>query len=164
MTRPRLDIRSYINDGFEHVCNVKEYQGTWIYEKQGRYMYDPHTSWVYAITSGSEIKKIGESGNPLGIKGAGNQPKSGSTSRLGRYKDGAGTDAHIRASLQSDIQSGKTVSIWAKKCAIISTPITIDGMSTVVNSAIHKELEKEYLDYIKKGNSGNYPDLNKGRA
>lgn len=164
MPRPRLDINSYIKDGFEHVCDVKEYQGTWIYQNQGRYMYDPHTSWVYAITTDCEIKKIGESGNPLGIKGTGNQPKSGSTSRLGRYKDGTGTDAHIRTSLESDIRSGKTVSIWAKKCPIIDYPTTIDGMPAVVNSAVHKELEKAYLDYIKKGNAGNYPNLNKGRA
>ena len=163
-TRPRLNIDSYIKDGFEHVCDIKEYQGTWHYFNQGRYMYDPHTSWVYAITNNRLIEKIGESGNPLGIRGTGLQPKSGSTSRLGRYSTGSGTDKFVRDGLQSAIQAGNQVSIWAKKCAIIEYPTTIDGMPTVVNSAVHKELEKIYLDYIKKGNAGNYPNLNKGRA
>jgi hypothetical protein len=162
--RPRLDIKSYIKDGFEHVCDITEYQGNWHYTGQGRYMYDPHTSWVYAITNNDVIEKIGESGNPLGIRGSGNQPRSGSTSRLGRYPNGGGTDKFVRDSLRSAIQAGNQVSIWAKKCDIIETAVTIDGMSRTVNSAIHKELEKEYLDYIKKGNAGNYPNLNKGRA
>lgn len=161
---PRRDIRTYIKDGFEHVCDVNDNYGNWHYSNQQRYMYDPHNSWVYAVTSDYDIKKVGESGNPLGIKGPGNQPKSGSTSRLGRYKDGAGTDANIRKSLHDDVLADKQVSIWAKKCPIAKTELTIDGMGVVVNSAVHKELEKEYLDYIKKGNAGNYPDLNKGRA
>lgn len=165
MIRPRLDINSYTKDGFEPVCDIEDSYGNWIYTNQQRYMYDPHTSWVYAITCNNEIKKIGESGNPLGIRSpSSNQPRSGSTSRLGRYSNGAGTDKFVRDGLLKDIQAGKQTTIWAKKCPIIHTDLTIDGMSITVASAIHKELEKEYLDYIKKGNAGNYPDLNKGRA
>jgi hypothetical protein len=170
----RLDINSYKDLGFKRVCDVKEYQGDWLYDNFPKdrsdpdyndYMYSKHDSWVYAITSDGTIKKIGESGNPLGIRGLGNQPKTGSKSRLGRYSTGDGTDKFVRDSLKDDIQSGKQVSIWAKKCDIAETQITIEGNHSVtINSSIHKELEKELLDYIKNGNSGNYPDLNKGRA
>lgn len=164
MIRPRLNINTYIKDGFEHVCDI-EYNGDiWNYFNQKRYMYDHHTSWVYAITSDDTIKKIGESGHPLGIRSGGTQPKADTDNRLGRYIKGDKTDARIRAELRKDILAGKKVSIWAKKCPMVKTEITIDGMKVTVNSTVHKELEKEYLDYIKRGNAGKYPDLNKGRA
>ena len=158
-------IDHYLQDGFVKVCDVDP---TSIYE--WRYtnidhevMYSDHTSWIYFITLNKEIKKIGESGNPLGIaKYSDDQPASNSKSRLGRYRGGDGTDSSIRYELREDIKKGNEVSIWAKKCQIYSSEHTLAGKPIQVNTTIHKALELHYLDYFK-SQVGHKPVLNKSR-
>ena len=167
MLQDRTDIRNYAEDGFQHVCDIEHYKDEWIYKNiNTSVMYDSHDSWVYAVTVDDKIKKIGESGHPLGKRSdTTNQPKSGTDNRLGRYRKGDGTDARCRQQLKkyTDPTTPHTVSIYAKKCPIVQTEQTIAGMTISVQSTIHKQLEKEYLDYYKRS-VGRYPDLNTGRA
>lgn len=158
-------INHYLQDGFVKVCDIDP---NLVYEWQYKnineeIMFSWHNSWIYFITLNDKIVKIGESGNPLGIRMAySNQPTTGSKSRLGRYRTGDGTDASIRNALREDIRKGNIVSIWAKKCQIYSSEHTIAGNSISVNTTIHKALECHYLDYFKT-QFGYYPILNKSR-
>lgn len=170
---PALDINSYINDGFRKVCDVRqqwESRIEWYYENiNTSIMFSEHRSWVYFIVSGNEIVKIGESGNPLGIFAPlshdpwqwEDQPKKGTQSRFGRYRQGDGTDRSIRCALTEEVDQG-VVSLWAKKCDIVPTSITIAGESKKTYATYHKDLELQYLNYIER-KLGRFPRENKAR-
>jgi hypothetical protein len=160
-----LDINHYINDGFVKVCKVQhQYSFTFNWEYcdiNYDLLYSSHKSWVYAICVDNIIYKLGETGNPLGIAGYYFQPKTGSTSRLGRYMNGDGTDAVIREKLSSEVNAGK-VTIWARKCDTILVETQVAGRKVNSLTTVHKDLEMKYLDYIKR-TTGKYPELNKCR-
>lgn len=164
-----FNICHYKKDGFEKVCDVyiNPLDGGWAYKNINHdVMYSDHRSWVYFIVVDREIVKAGETGNPLGIGESwiyGNrelQPRSGSTSRLGRYRKGDGTDSYIRESLRKDILSGTTVSFWAKKCPIKIIHENIGNHTAGVKHTFHKDLEQAYLQHFLRF-SGHYPRLNK---
>lgn len=164
-----ISISSVVPDGFEKVCDICDPSGwgdRWLYENINEdLMFSEHRSWVYAIVVSGDIWKIGETGNPLGIRyrrGTSSQPIPGSRSRLGRYRSGDTTDEYIREELAPVIQRGSRVEFWAKQCPIAATEVTIAGVKEQVGSAIHKELEVAYLDWIFE-QTGTLPLLNKSR-
>jgi hypothetical protein len=164
-----LNVNNYTVDGFKKVCDVipQIYNNFWAYENVNEtLMFDPHKSWVYFIVDKDEIVKVGETGNPLGIRkklnSNDNQPQSGSTSRFGRYINGDGTDYAIRTALNESVYNG-TVSLWAKKCDYVQTSFSLWGApaGTAV-ACVHKDIELKYIDFIKQ-KTGNNPILNKSR-
>jgi hypothetical protein len=156
-------IEHYVPDGFVRVCDVEEYYSQWQYKNINQeVMYDDHRSWIYFIVAGTEIVKIGETGQPLGIKMSDGQPKKGTECRLGRIRSGDGTDFDIRHSLREDLESGTKVSIWALKCPSYLTEHKIAGNAKQINTTIHKALELHYIDYFE-NQTGHKPILNKGR-
>ena len=166
------NINHYTTLDWQKVCKVNDNNGQWYYsEINESLMFSDHRSWVYAITIDEKIAKIGESGQPLGIKGSKNfdpltwevQPKTGTQSRLGRYRKGDGTDERIRESLVDDILDGKRVEIYAIKCSVTNHQYNINGKIFNINSAIHKDFEKSLLDYYVY-HTGSLPFLNPGRA
>lgn len=162
-----LDIKNYSADGFEKVCDVvhqSSFTNYWNYAGQNTdLLYSPHRSWVYTICVEDQIVKIGETGNPLGIKNSKTlQPITGTTSRLGRYRQSGDTDLVIREALSSFV-TDKKVSIWARKCDVVTVPTVINGKTIQAKTAYHKDLEGLFLDHIKDC-IGRYPILNKGRA
>lgn len=170
-----LNIHNYTLDGFKKVCDIKispKNSKHWYYENIDQsIMYADHKSWVYFIVENDEIIKVGETGNPLGIRKNSHswynnnpQPLSGSKCRLGRYINGDQTDADIRETLFESINNNNKLSFWAKQCTYIVTPFTIWGNAYGNSVAtIHKDLEKKYLDFIVE-EFGTLPRLNKGRA
>jgi hypothetical protein len=161
-----LNINHYINDGFVKVCKVQQECQTrnfWSYYDQNTsILYSPHKSWVYAICVDDQIYKIGESGNPLGIRSStGFQPVTGTKSRLGRYMRNDGTDEYIRNNLMTEVKQDR-VSFWARKCDNYIVETVIAGSIEETLTSTHKELEMKYLDYIKQ-TVGRYPILNKAR-
>jgi len=163
-----LNINSYITDGFKKVCDVRLMGGHSLEEDGWRYaninedlMFSRHRSWVYFIVSGDEIVKVGETGNPLGIRTRNSiQPAISSTSRLGRLRNKDGTDAYIRQNLNGEVVKG-LVSIWAKKCDVIYINLLVGGKQTNIKTTVHKNLELEYLDWMME--SYYHPRLNKCR-
>ena len=161
-----LDINSYKRDGFELVCKVLPvWTGEWHYtEVCEELMFSDHRSWVYFIVVNDEIVKVGETGNPLGIRnsrGDFTQPKKGSESRFGRYRAGDQTDAVIRESLEDWARLGR-VTLWARKCDMVEVDIMIAGKPSKTLVTYHKDLEMRYLDEIYDKTHG-YPMLNKAR-
>jgi hypothetical protein len=164
-----LDINTYLIDGFKPVCKVADPSGEgieWFYEDiNEELLFDEHRSWVYFIVVDGKIWKVGETGNPLGIRykrGTSKQPLPGSRSRLGRYRNGDESDWVVRRRLAESISDGSTVEFYAKKCPIAAVEVTIAGNKENVGSAVHKDLEMEYLDFIFE-NTGSLPRLNKAR-
>ena len=156
-------INHYIQDGFIKVCEVEENYGQWLYKNINTgVMYADHRSWIYFIVLNDEIVKIGETGQPLGIKMSDGQPKKGTECRLGRIRNGQETDLFIRKSLSENIANGNTVSIWALKCPIYKSKNKVGGKEIDVDTTVHKKLEYHYLDYFE-NNTGHKPVLNKGR-
>lgn len=184
-----LLAKSYKADGFVKVCDVshsaaqsakmfaelfdfvKDYEYTsdeWRYTNINQdIMFSEHTSWVYFIVVAGVIYKIGETGNPLGIKvktgSRIGQPKKSTECRFGRLsfmKDP--TDGAIRAALFNAVKAG-TVTLWAKKCEAVKSKIIFDGEDHIIHAQVHKQLEKKYLDLIV---AATYmlPDGNKGRC
>lgn len=178
------NINDYVTDGFEKICDVyHEYADgdfSWqFYNINDDLMYSDHNSWVYFIVSGDTIMKVGETGQPLGIKSSNclltgaveenelyeyssitwYQPVQRTTNRFGRLCGGfygeKDTDWYIRTSLHDDVLAGK-VSLWAKKCDRIEHTYQIAGKSVTVFSTVHKDLELLYIDAVN-------PLLNKGR-
>ena len=140
----------------------------WYYDQiNASVLYDSHKSWVYVITVDKVIKKIGESGVPLGINKKGStQPLKSTNNRLGRYSyhfEENDTDTVIRYSLYDDIEEGRQVEFYAYKCPIIKKEITLGGTTYELKACIHKDLEKVFLDHYKKL-TGKYPDLNVARC
>jgi hypothetical protein len=163
------NIDHYLDLGFKKVCSVRSTRvgNYWEYTHiDESVMYDSHRSWVYVITRHGRIVKIGETGNPLGIKMSDGQPKLGTQCRLGRYRKGGGTDEDIRDMLRTETQNKlhtHAIEIYAMKCPEIDFPIKICTEDKIIKSQIHKELEKALLDYFK-ANIGQYPDCNAGRC
>lgn len=166
------NINHYTTMDFKKVCKVNENSGKWYYSEIDKdIMFADHRSWVYVITLSQIIVKAGETEQPLGIKGSRNcdpksweiQPITGTRSRLGRYRNGDGTDRRIREHLYNDIKKGKTVEIYAYKCPIVSHVYNINGKLITINSAVHKGVEKSFLDYFVE-NTGSLPILNPTRA
>lgn len=160
-----LDINLYANDGFEKVCDVvPDGHFSWNYKNINKdLMYDTHRSWVYVICVDCKIVKIGETGNPLGIKSLNtNQPAANSKSRLGRYRRGDGTDDYIRTELVKSVMENK-VSIWAKKCPIVCNPVTFNGVEKMIDTSFHKSYELSFIDFIQENAGYQHPILNKSR-
>ena len=157
-----LNINNYTQEGFVKVYDVTEdYNGHWYYKNIDKtIMYAEHKSWVYFIVVDEEIVKIGETGNPLGIQTlTENQPIKGTTSRLGRYRSGDGTDAYIRQELKNEVTQGR-VSIWARKCDIVQVQTIVGGNSITSTTTLHKSLEQDYLKHIVE-HTRSLPKLNK---
>jgi hypothetical protein len=166
---PVFNIRHYKKDGFEKVCEVmiNPFKGGWSYKNiNHNLMYSDHRSWMYFIVLDDEIVKSGETGNPLGIQESWQygdhdvQPKSGSTSRLGRYRNGDNTDSYIRDALRSAILEGQTVSFWAKKCPVKVIREQVGNELVEIKHTIHKDLEQAYFtNFLNQSNC--LPRLNK---
>ena len=159
-------IQYYAQDGFVEVCRLDYYKRTkqWaVHVVNEDYMWADHKSWVYIITDGNRVAKIGESGNPLGIRTRNGQPLRGTKCRVGRILSGDTTDWDIRESLKhSAARAPSWVSIWAKKCNIVLQTVTIGGHAKKLTATYHKSLELEYLDAYYQI-TDTYPPLNKGR-
>jgi hypothetical protein len=164
-----LNINQFVNDGFEKVCDVVAFVNpswTWGYKNINQsLMYADHKSWVYFIVLDSTIVKVGETGNPLGIKGKISykhepQPITGSKSRFGRLSSGDTTDHYIRTSLLPYVKNGHNVSLWAKKCEIVTISESIGGIEQQVRTTKHKNLEDLYLRHFM-DQLGYLPDFNK---
>ena len=156
-------IKHYISDGFVKVCDVEQYYSQWMYKNiNEEIMYANHRSWIYFIVLDKEIVKIGETGQPLGIKMSDGQPKKGTECRLGRIRNGDNTDSVIRRSLQESLDAGQNVSIWALKCPIITVEREINGKKINVDCSMHKQLEYHYIDDFEY-RVGRKPTLNVGR-
>jgi len=157
--------------GWEKVCDVRTtyYGNYWYYVNINKdIMFSPHQSWIYAITDNEQIVKIGESGNPLGIRYKRfdsnfpeSQPQIGTKCRLGRYRKNGDSDQTIREYLRREAANNQ-IAIYAYKCPNFEIPISIGGKEKIVQSTIHKHLEKVILDFIAE-KDGRYPWLNCGR-
>lgn len=161
---PVLNVKNYIKDGFARVCTVQSCSSTrWFYQNiNQKLMFDTHKSWLYFVVVKNTIVKIGETGNPLGIRlKDGDQPRTGSVSRLGRLSTGDMTDRVIREELCLESSLGH-VSIWAKRCEMIAVPVLIGGQAGTTVTSYHKDLEMRYLDLIVE-QTGHLPLLNKAR-
>jgi hypothetical protein len=165
------DINYYTE--FRRVCRVQQQPGSgdWYYtDCDHDLLYSEHRSWVYIITVNGQVYKIGETGNPLGIRGREEieqetQPRPGTTSRLGRYRRGCGTDQHCRYSLRDQLATGDLVEFWAYQCPeLVSTPVILEGVPKfTVRSQMHKQLEVRLIDNYY-ASEGCYPPLNKARC
>ena len=125
-----LDINHYLQDGFYRIADVEPQLGNatkWNFINQHPDLYSEHRCWVYMIVDGNEVVKIGETGQPLGIrKIRDDQPQITTECRFGRLRGAGGkdrnmdgtytdTDMRIREELQESVSRG-TVSIYAKQC------------------------------------------------
>lgn len=161
-----LNINNYVTDGFVRVCRVVLMtDDSWRYKEINKdIMFSEHSSWVYFIVVDNEIVKVGETGNPLGIRSSrfvpewGYQPKTGTESRFGRYRKGDQTDAYIRKSLEKETIEGR-VSLWAKKCPTLLHEVTIQGQKRNTTVSMHKDLELDIMQHML--NNGAWPRLNK---
>ena len=163
-------LETYVNDGLQKICDVQMKYADgydsceWYYSNINEaLMYLDHKSWVYFIVDGDTIEKVGETGNPLGIRKTRDnyryfedQPISGTRSRFGRLArfDDA-TDGRIRRELKESVNKG-TVSLWARKCEIKDFEVMVGGELITTKITFHKELELQYIDKI-------YPRLNQCR-
>jgi hypothetical protein len=158
---PVLHIDNFKADGFEKICNVKlYYDDKWIYtDIDYGLMYSEHNSWVYSIVVDDFIGKIGETAQPLGIRSdrirdGWVQPVTGTKCRLGRVANmkSSGkrddTDQVIRETLNPLLKDKVKVSIWAKKCEIVTVTEMIQGKPVNLNLTKHKDLELFYLNYF----------------
>jgi len=151
-----FNIKNYIDDGFEKVCNVSPLKNKeWMYSKINKeLMFSEHRSWVYFVVIDNSIVKCGETGNPLGIPSKTRflnemQPVTGTKSRFGRLRADGNTDEYLREAVIPYVLNGHTVSLWAKKCPITNKQVLIAGETKVVPTTMHKDLEKMYLEYFK---------------
>lgn len=159
-----LTIENYQVDGFVRVCKVEsDYYNRWYYSSiNEQVMFAEHRSWVYFIVVDGEIAKVGETGNPLGVRmKTSNQPKTGSEGRFGRYRAGDMTDAYIREELVAEVHRG-SVYLWARRCEMVTVSTSVCGQDDITVTSFHKDLEMRYLDYIF-SQTGSLPRLNKAR-
>ena len=166
------NIEHYIADGFQKVCDVRhrfqKSNNEWYYFNINQdLMYDNHKSWIYFIVDDKKIVKVGETGNPLGIRKTKDnwlredQPLKGTTNRFGRLAAMPDkTDGRIRNELKESVNNG-LVSLWARRCEIKVEKILIAGKKIDTATTFHKELEMQYLDYML--NNYYWPKLNKLR-
>jgi hypothetical protein len=119
------------------------------------------------IVDGQEIVKVGETGNPLGIRTSrSDQPLKGTKCRFGRLisfatNDSGDTDERIRNELFESAKEGN-VSLWAKRCETVPFEEIIAGKKRTVVHSSHKDLEMAYLDHIYQ-ETGSYPRCNMSR-
>ena len=159
-------ISNFQKDNFNFVCKAEYHKptGKWAYSDiQETLMFSKHRGWVYAIVASDIIVKIGECGNPLGLrntkKGSLNIVVESTKSRLGRlifFPEG--TDYDIREALKNE----KNIEIYAKKCPSGKTSSMVGGKRKTLKPTANKELELEYLDLFMEL-TGKYPKLNKAR-
>ena len=124
------EIDYYIkHKGFKYVCGIELEDYTngsdnWLYyEIEKDIMYSKSKGWIYIITLDGEIFKIGETGQPLGIRNKKTgQPIQGSKSRSGRMrrnnmngiKSGKeDTDKRVRELAYPHLLQGKKMHIFA---------------------------------------------------
>jgi hypothetical protein len=168
-----LNINTYLLDGFEKLCDVENgdnrvgetYHGKFFYVNINQnLMFSPHRSWVYMIVNNGTIEKVGETGNPLGIRKSNHckQPKWSTECRIGRlaYMK-CTTDGRIREELYDACNLGH-VSIYVKKCEQDIFNLNVAGNVRQVYRSYHKDLELAILDYIFK-ETKSYPRLNQCR-
>ncbi len=162
-----LNVKTYIADGFEKICDVENFYSEWRYKNINKeLMYSTHNSWVYFVVENNTIVKCGETGNPLGIREqysyfpGETQPVGTSKCRFGRLRKGDGTDSYIRSSLRKSIDEGNKVSLWAKPCKLHVLKENFCGSKREVDTSIHKHLEQMYLQHFK-DQAGQLPILNK---
>jgi len=167
---PALNIYNYIDDGFVKIADVKQYGSTpryteWSLVNQNEdFLYMDHRSWVYMIVDGQEIVKVGETGNPLGIRSTrSSQPLKGTKCRFGRLishtsTGKSDTDERIRRKLFESANEGN-ISLWARRCETVQFDEVIAGNKRTVVHSSHKDLEVAYLDHIYK-ETGSYPRCN----
>ena len=159
-----LDINHYLQDGFYRIADVEPQLGNatkWNFINQHPDLYSEHRCWVYMIVDGNEVVKIGETGQPLGIrKIRDDQPQTTSRCRFGRLR-GAGdlksfdmdgvpkdTDVRIRTKLQESVGQG-TVSVYAKQCEERIIEGTIGGKKMSTKLQANKDMEKQIIAYMK---------------
>ncbi len=167
---PALNIYNYIDDGFVKIADVSKTSAphTWgLTETNEDFLYMDHRSWVYFIVDGQQIVKVGETGNPLGVRAKRHDGLlKGTMSRFGRlishgsgYSPGPGdTDGRIRKELHESVKKGN-VSLWARRCEYVEVKEVIAGNERTVVHSSHKDLEVAYLDHIFK-ETGSYPRCN----
>ena len=166
-----FNIDNYIIDGFTKIADVQNLENLkWkLFNRNPTDLYSDHTSWVYMVVVGKEIVKIGETGQPLGIRmqiGERDQPAIGTHNRFGRLR-GYGhavagakdTDCYIRYELREEASAGK-VSLWAKKCKQKTIKELIGGAEQTIHLSSHKDIEQAYLTFIHR-ETGRLPRLNK---
>ena len=159
-----LNINTYTADGFVKVCDVaRDTENRWFYENINEaMMFSEHRSWVYFVVVDNEIVKVGETGNPLGVRmKTSNQPEMSTRGRFGRYRAGDATDWFIRDELRREVREGR-VTLWARRCEMVSLTVTVGGLEDSTMTSFHKDLEMRYMDYIFT-QTGNLPRLNKAR-
>jgi len=174
-----FNINTYLADGFVKVADVQHdpiKQGWWRFRNINEdLLFEDHRSWVYAIVCGEEVVKIGETGNPLGIKSTRmphkGQPIAGTTCRFGRLRSFGSigdtkcgdTDGRIRRELHEEVSKGVgRVSIWVKRCDLFHVQSKLYAEPFIVPVSYHKEIEKGYLNRILE-ETGRLPRLNTGR-
>ena len=167
-----MDIRKLIPDGFVRLADVnsvpRDKYRRWLFTNVNEeLMYADHSSWVYCIVDTFTTKKLGETGQPLGLRVSfHDQPLASTKCRMGRLANTVNrlredTDEIIRYELH-EAAKRNFVSIWVLKCPIKETTVSIAGKQKTISSTIHKALEKDYLDEIVEID-GYLPVLNKGR-
>ena len=159
-----LNINTYITDGLVKVCDVAcDSDNRWYYtDINEAMMFSEHRSWVYFVVADDEIVKVGETGNPLGVRMKfSKQPKTGTEGRFGRYRAGDATDWYIRDELRREVRQG-SVTLWARRCEMVSLTVSLAGLEDSTMTSFHKDLEMRYIDYIF-SQTGNLPRLNKAR-
>jgi len=171
-TSDALNINTYKKDGFVKVADVEhsnnkstaQYNIWKLINQNEDVLYEGHGSWVYMIVDGETVVKVGETGNPLGIRNSrSDQPLKGTECRFGRlmsHRNDA-TDQSIRDKLKESVNA-EQVSLWAKKCEYVEVhnTYTIAGNPITLNSTVHKDLELRYIKYIKE-QTGERPLCNK---
>ena len=158
-----LDINHYLQDGFYKIADVEPQLGNakkWQYTNQHPDLYSEHRCWVYMIVDGNEVVKIGETGQPLGIKKVhDDQPIISSECRFGRLRGAGGkgkhldgtiidTDTRIREKLQESVQQG-TITLYAKQCEERDIKDTIGGKPMSIVLQAHKNMEIQIIAYMK---------------
>jgi hypothetical protein len=168
-----LNVHNYTRDGFVKIATVehdRNHYGYWRFNILNEDLFfENHRSWAYIIASGNEVVKLGETGNPLGIRSTRGkhkgQPITGTKSRMGRLRmmgdvdaPNGDTDARIRSELREDVSAGK-VSVWVRRCDIDYTETKIHGETITIPCLHHKDIERKYLNRIVE-ETGRLPRLN----
>lgn len=171
-----LSIKDFVHDGFCKIADVEtDYQyhtpknPNWqLTNTNDLLLYSEHDSWIYCIVRDDTIVKIGETGNPLGVRNQDGSLGSGTKGRLGRLcthgkadEQSTDTDSRIRYELKKDADDG-LISIWAKQCPVETTTMILGGKEKTIRLQTHKSLEVVFLDHIFE-TTGAYPEMNKGR-
>jgi hypothetical protein len=148
-----LSLTHFVEFGFEQVARVEIWVGNlWLYKDYDpELLYSTHSSWLYIIVVDGQVYKLGETGNPLGIKSKTHQqPKTGTSSRLGRlanHSSHGDTDYRLREELHSAVIAGQ-VEIWAYKCPIKQQSMRLANLDFDIQQTVHKDLEAKILTQL----------------